>query len=102
MAAHRYSCLEDPLDKGARRAKIHRATKELDTTEHLNSYFLQPSASPGELHWPSKPWRKRRYLELSCLWAAHPGVWVLTTLHLHPSYTRFIVVPSSVLEALFS
>ena len=27
-----YSCLENPLDRGAWRAIVHRVTKELDTT----------------------------------------------------------------------
>lgn len=62
MGTHRYSRLENPLDKGARQAKIHGVATELDTTEHLNNYFLQPSASQEELHWPSKPWRKRLHL----------------------------------------
>ena len=30
-----YSCLEDPMDRGAWRAMVHRVT-ELDTTEQLN------------------------------------------------------------------
>ena len=29
-----YSCLENPMDRGAWRATIHRVAKELDMTEH--------------------------------------------------------------------
>ena len=29
-----YSCLENPMERGAWRATIHRVAKELDTTEH--------------------------------------------------------------------
>ena len=28
-----YSCLENPMDKGAWQARVHRVPKELDTTE---------------------------------------------------------------------
>ena len=28
-----YSCLENPVDRGAWRTTVHRAAKELDTTE---------------------------------------------------------------------
>ena len=28
-----YSCLENPVDRGARRATVHRVTKSCDTTE---------------------------------------------------------------------
>ena len=31
-----YSCLENPIDREAWWATIHRAAKELDTTERLN------------------------------------------------------------------
>ena len=31
-----YSCLDNPVDRGAWRAKIHRVAEELDTTECLN------------------------------------------------------------------
>ena len=30
-----YSCLENPMGKGARRATVHGVCKELDTTEQL-------------------------------------------------------------------
>ena len=29
-----YSCLENPIDRGAWRATVHRIAKELDATEH--------------------------------------------------------------------
>ena len=32
-----HSCLENPMDRGAWRATVHSHTKELDTTEQLNT-----------------------------------------------------------------
>ena len=32
-----YSCVENPMDRGAWRATVHRAFKELDRTEWLKS-----------------------------------------------------------------
>ena len=32
-----YSCLENPMDKGAWRATVHEVAKESDTTEQLNN-----------------------------------------------------------------
>ena len=32
-----YSCLENPLDKGAWRATVHEVAKESDTTEQLST-----------------------------------------------------------------
>ena len=33
-----YSCLENPMDRGAWRATVHRTPKELGTTEQLRIY----------------------------------------------------------------
>ena len=33
-----YSCLENPMDRGAWRAAVLGVTKELDTTEHGTNY----------------------------------------------------------------
>ena len=33
-----YSCLENPMDRGAWQATVHKVTKELDTTEHTHVY----------------------------------------------------------------
>ena len=33
----RYSCLENPMDRGARWASVHRILQELDTTQWLNN-----------------------------------------------------------------
>ena len=35
-----YSCLENPMDRGAWRATVHAVTKELDTTERLDCTSL--------------------------------------------------------------
>ena len=32
-----YSCLENPMDRGAWRATVHGGLKELDATEHAHS-----------------------------------------------------------------
>ena len=32
MATLQYSCLENPMDRGARQATVHGVAKELDTT----------------------------------------------------------------------
>ena len=40
-----YSCLENPMDKGAWRATVHGVAKELDRTEQL-TYI------PKEIRWP--------------------------------------------------
>jgi len=40
-----YSCLGNPMDRGAWRATVHGVTKELDTTEQLNKnnyYWITP------------------------------------------------------------
>ena len=36
-----YSCLRNPMDRGAGQAIVHGVTKELDTTEQLNNNSLQ-------------------------------------------------------------
>ena len=33
-----YSCLENPVDRGAWQATVRRVTKELDTTEQLSTH----------------------------------------------------------------
>ena len=38
-----YSCLENPMDRGARWATLHRVAKELDTTERLTLSLLMLS-----------------------------------------------------------
>ena len=35
-----YSCLENPMDRGAWRATVHRGHKESDTTEQRSSHFI--------------------------------------------------------------
>ena len=35
-----YSCLENPMDRGAWQAVVHWVTKELDTTEQLTNTSL--------------------------------------------------------------
>ena len=40
-----YSCRGNPMDKGARQAKIHGATKESDKTQQLNSKKVLESIS---------------------------------------------------------
>ena len=37
-----YSCLGNPMDRGAWRATVHRVAREFDTTERLNSETEQP------------------------------------------------------------
>ena len=34
-----YSCLENPKDRGAWWATVHRVIKDLDTTEHTHSFI---------------------------------------------------------------
>ena len=34
-----YSCLENPMDRGAWQATVHGTAKESDTTEQLNKYI---------------------------------------------------------------
>ena len=38
-----YSCLENPMDRGAWWATVHGAAKELDTTERLHFHFKNNS-----------------------------------------------------------
>ena len=33
-----YSCLENPMDRGAWQATVHRVTKESDATEQLSTH----------------------------------------------------------------
>ena len=35
-----YSCLENPMDRGAWQAAVHGVAKELDTTQQLNNYNI--------------------------------------------------------------
>ena len=35
-----YSCLENPMDRGARQATVHEVMEESDTTERLNNNNL--------------------------------------------------------------
>ena len=37
-----YSCLENPMDRGAWRAAVHGVCKELDTTETLTFMYVLP------------------------------------------------------------
>ena len=37
-----YSCLKNPMDKGAWWAIVHGVSKELDMTEQLNKLFMSP------------------------------------------------------------
>ena len=39
----RYSCLGNPMDRGAWRATVHRGCKKLDTTEHNTFKYLKIS-----------------------------------------------------------
>ena len=51
----RYSCLENPRDRGAWRAAVHRVTKESDSTEWQHTPLPLPSscgAAPAGI-WPS-------------------------------------------------
>ena len=41
-----YSCLENPMDRGAWWAIVHETAKELDTTERLNNKQLYKAACP--------------------------------------------------------
>ena len=43
-----YSCLGNPIDKGARQATVHRVAKESDTTELLNNN-VYPDMSSMEM-----------------------------------------------------
>ena len=36
--SYQYSCLENPMDRGAWQAIVHGATKESDMTEQLNTH----------------------------------------------------------------
>ena len=40
---HQYSCLKNPMDRGAWQATVHGVTKELDTTERLNTHTYRGS-----------------------------------------------------------
>ena len=43
-----YSCLENPMDRGARWATVHGAAKEWDTTEHAHIHATNSSVGPGK------------------------------------------------------
>ena len=47
-----YSCLGRPIDRGARWAPVHGATKELNMTQQLNSRLAGTGSSPGHLASP--------------------------------------------------
>ena len=41
-----YSCLENPMDRGAWRATVNGVAKELDTTERLTLVLISPVLAP--------------------------------------------------------
>ena len=41
---HQYSCLENPMDRGAWQATVHGGHKKLDTTDHPHTCFTNPTA----------------------------------------------------------
>ena len=44
-----YSCLGNPMDRGAWRATVHGFVKELDTTEQLNNNSIIKIIIPSEV-----------------------------------------------------
>ena len=42
-----YSCLANPVDRGAWRAVVHGAAKEWDTTKWLKTHTMEPTYSTG-------------------------------------------------------
>ena len=44
-----YSCLGNPVDRGAWRATVHGVAKELDTTERLSMHVTPTSHCPQSL-----------------------------------------------------
>ena len=44
-----YSCLGNPMDRGAWRATVHGFVKELDTTEQLNNNSIIKTIIPSEV-----------------------------------------------------
>ena len=41
-----YSCLQNPMDRGAWWATVHEVTKESDTTEHAHTPVTRPQVGP--------------------------------------------------------
>ena len=43
-----YSCLENPMDRGALRTSVHGVTRELDTTEQLSMHTPSKGSQFGQ------------------------------------------------------
>ena len=54
-----YSCLENPMDRGAWQATVHEVTKESDMTSQLNN---NPASDPHP--WPLLYWKSLRAVGL--------------------------------------
>ena len=52
--ALQYSCLENPMDRGAWQATVHGITRELDTAELLTLSFTFTFKVPLHGRWSSK------------------------------------------------
>ena len=51
-----YSCLENPMDRGAWQATVHRVTKESGTTYQLNSNYTHTTDQSECKAWmPARP-----------------------------------------------
>ena len=75
-----YSCLENPMDRGAWRATVHEGLKESDMSQCLNRKYTEAQAKPGIPRWC---W--------ACLWEQWPTpylCWLLSQLlpHKHPHW----------------
>ena len=68
-----YSCLENPMDRGAWQAAVHGGHKELDTTEQLHFHFSlscigEGNGNPLQCSCLENPW------DGGAWWAAVYGV----------------------------
>ena len=74
-----YSCLGNPVDRGAWWVTVHGVTKESDTTIWLSRGYL-PWFPPAALHSWNRPWSYWQ-LKAICWWRsphlASKAVWVL-------------------------
>ena len=48
-----YTCLENPIDRGAWQSIVHGVRKESDTTEPLSTEHQEPNTGPGTFQEPT-------------------------------------------------
>ena len=76
-----YSCLENPMDRGAWRATVHGVTQSQTQLKRLSTYAQRGDRVKTEIRWPSTSLQTsslRIYEEIDVCFLSHPvcGSWL--------------------------